>query len=137
MDAECGKGAMGVFKDVELSGRIDVEVRRQIEGTGEGERFERGDAVQAPRGIDELLDELGFGESGGFVFIQEAAAVIFIGGGVLGGEDRRSGGQAVPESVHGRTLFAGVGARTGGVLGIFAVDDGAGGGVLEWSEYVV
>ena len=59
---------------------------------------------------------------GGLVFVEELAAVGLVGGGVFGGEDGGGGGEAVAEGVQRRTLFAGFGARAGGVLGVGAVD---------------
>ena len=51
------------------------------------------------------------------VFVVKLAAVELVGGEVLGGEDGGGGGQAVGEGVLGRTLFAGGGTGTGGVVG--------------------
>jgi len=65
---------------------------------------------------------MGFGGCGGLVFVEELAAVGFVGGAVLGGEDGRGGGEAVAEGVERGALFAGIGARTGRVLGVGAVD---------------
>ena len=62
--------------------------------------FEQRDAVEAPGGVGEFLSEVRFGGGGGFVFVEELAAVALVGGGVLGGEDRGSGGQAVAEGVE-------------------------------------
>ena len=53
--------------------------------------FEEWDAVEAPGGVGELLDELGFGGSGGMVFVEELAAVELVGSGVLGREDGGGG----------------------------------------------
>ena len=62
-----------------------------IGGCGASEHFgfEERDAVEAPGSVREFLDELRFGGSGGLVFVEEAAAMGFEGGGVLGGEERR------------------------------------------------
>ena len=61
--------------------------------------------------------------TGGSASVEEAAAMVFIGGWVFGGEDGGSGGQAVAQGVERRTLLAGCGSRTGGMLGIGAVND--------------
>jgi hypothetical protein len=61
-------------------------------GAGEDVGFEQRDAVEAPGGVDELLDELGFGGRGGLVLVEEAAAMGFEDGRVFGGEDRERGG---------------------------------------------
>jgi hypothetical protein len=50
---------------------------------GEERGFELGDAVEAPSGVGEFLGELGFGGSGGLIFVEELAAVELVGGGVL------------------------------------------------------
>ena len=79
--------------------------------------FEQRDAVEAPGGVGEFLREVRFGGRGGLVLVEELAAVELVGGGVLGGEDRGSGGQAVAQGVEGGTLFAGGGAGAGGAIG--------------------
>jgi len=66
-----------------------------------------------------------FRGSGGLVFVGELAAVLLVGGRIFGGQDRGVGGEAVAERVLRRTLFAGAGARAGGVLGVGAVGGGA------------
>ena len=48
-----------------------------------------------------------------------------VGFGVLGGQDSGLGSETMAQRVAGRTLFAGFGARAGGVLGVGAVDSGA------------
>src|ERR1700720_3135367 len=57
---------------------------------GDAERekvgLDSGGAVHAPGGIDEGLDELGFGGVFGVVFLQEGLRVALISGVVLGGE---------------------------------------------------
>ena len=47
---------------------------------GEQLGFEQGDAVEAPGGIGELLDELGFRGTSGLVFVEEAAAMRVVRG---------------------------------------------------------
>jgi hypothetical protein len=101
VQAEGGEGAMGVN---------DVDA---FEKGG----FKRGDAVESPGGVGEFLGEVGFGGGGGLVFLEEAAAMRVVRGSVFGGEDGGAAGEAVGEGVHGRTLFAGGGARTGGAIG--------------------
>jgi hypothetical protein len=101
--AEGGEGSEGVD---------DVRVGAVEEGG-----FERGDAVDAPGGVGELLGELGLGGGGGLVFVEELATVELVGGGVLSSEDGGAAGEAVGEGVHRRTLFAGRGAGSGGAVG--------------------
>ena len=43
--------------------------------------------VEAPEGIDERLDELGFDGAFGLALIEEALGVALVGGVVLGGQD--------------------------------------------------
>src|SRR5271154_6368318 len=100
----------------------DIESDFLIERDGGGGArvhfgFEERDAVEAPGSVGHLLDELRFGCSGRFVFVEEAAAVVFVGGPVFGGEDGGSGRQPVGEGILGRTLFAGGGAGAGGFGG--------------------
>jgi hypothetical protein len=51
--------------------------------------------------------------------------VALVGVGVLGGQDGGAGSETMAQRVEGRTLLAGLGARTGGVLGVGAVGGGA------------
>ena len=117
VQAERGEGAMGV-DDIE----VDTSLRGWwIGGAIEERGFERGDAIETPGGVGEFLDELGFGGSGGSIFVEELAAVELVGGGVLGSEDRGAAGESGGEGVLGRALFAGGGAGSGGVERIRAV----------------
>jgi hypothetical protein len=111
LDAEVGEEAMSV-DDVKVDGSL---IGWRLGGAGEHFGFEERDSVEAPGSVGELLDELGFGGSGGLIFVEEAAAMVCIGGWVFGGEDGRGGRQAVAQGVERRTLLAGRGARTGGV----------------------
>ncbi len=122
LDAEVGEQAMGV-DDVEGDFVIG---REGSGGAREDLGFEQRDAVEAPGGVGDFHDELRFGGSGGLVLVEEAAAMGFEGGRVFRGEDGGGGGQAVAQGVERRTLLAGWGARAGGVLGVGAVDGGAG-----------
>jgi hypothetical protein len=90
-------------------------------GCGEEVGFEERDAVEAPGGVSELLDKLGFGWSGGLVFGEKLAAVLLEGGWIFRRQDGRAS-QSMAKSVERRTLFTGLGARAGGVLGIGAID---------------
>ena len=65
---------------------------------------------------------MGFGCRGGLVFVDELAAVFLVSDWILRGQDRGAGGQAVAECVKRRTLFAGIGTRAGGMLGVGAID---------------
>jgi hypothetical protein len=90
---------------------------------GDAEReevgFDGGGAVHPPRGVDERLDELGFGGAVGLVFIEESPRVALIRGYVFGGQDNGLAGEAVAEGVQFRALLPGFGAWAGGMLGIF------------------
>jgi hypothetical protein len=126
LDAEVGEEAMGV-DDVKLHWlvKLDGFAGGGIGGAREHVGFEERDAVETPRSVDELLDELGFGWSGGLVFAEKPAAMVFIGSPVFGGEDGGGGGQAVAQSVERRTLLTRFGARTGGASGVGSVNGGA------------
>ena len=87
--------------------------------------FDSGGAVHAPGGIDEGLDELGFGGVFGVVFVQERLGVALISGVILGGQDDGLAGQAVAERVEGGELFTGFGAGAGGFLRIGFIHGGA------------
>ena len=107
LNAEVGEEAMGV-DDVKFDGGL---LGGWIGSAGEQVGFEERDAIEAPGGVDELLDELGFGGSGGSVFVEEAAAMGVEGRLVFGRKDGGGGGQAwrsafsaercLPESVRG------------------------------------
>jgi hypothetical protein len=88
VQAERGKGAVGV-DDVEVDCSL---LCGRISGAVEKGGFQYGDAIEAPGGIGELLGELGFGRSGGLVFVEELAAMELEGGGVLGGENGGAAG---------------------------------------------
>ena len=87
--------------------------------------FERGDSVQAPGGVGESLDELGFGGAFGLVFGGEGAEVGVVGVVILIGHDDDVAGESVAEGVEGGALFAFGSYGAGGVLGVTAVDFGA------------
>ena len=121
LQVDRGDEAVGV-DDVEGDGGLVVgRVGRASEEVG----FEQRDSIEAPGGVDQFLNELSFGGGGGLVFVEELAAVGFISGGIFGGKDDGLGGEAVAEGVEGRALFAGFGARAGGVLGVGVIDGGA------------
>jgi len=67
---------------------------------GEQAGFEQRDAIEAPGGVDEFLDELSFSGSGGLVFVEELAAMGFVGGWIFGGQDDGLGGEAVADGVE-------------------------------------
>ncbi len=94
---------------------------------GEKLGFEEWDAVEAPGGVGDFVDQLSFGGGGGGVLVEKLLDVALVGVGVLGGQDGRAGGEAMAQGVEGRTLLAGFGARTGGVLGVGAVGCGSAG----------
>ena len=87
--------------------------------------FEEWDAVEAPGGVGDFVDQLSLGGGGGGVLIEKLLDVALVGFGVLSGQDGSLGGETVAQGVAGGTLLAGFGARTGGVLGVGAVGGGA------------
>ena len=54
-------------------------------GTREEIGFEKGDALEAPGGVGQFVNECGFSGSGGAVFFDELAAVLLVRGRVFGG----------------------------------------------------
>jgi len=82
--------AMGV-DDVEVDTRLLIG---RVGGAGEQVGLEQRDAIEAPGGVDQFLDELGFGRSCRLVFVHELAALRFVGGWIFRRQDRGSGGQA-------------------------------------------
>ena len=85
------------------AGGLAVEAGEEVVGfddrkavcAGDEAGFKKRDAAQAPGGVAEFFDELGFGGRGRLVFVEEGATVGFEGGGVFGGENRRRGGKPV------------------------------------------
>ena len=92
---------------------------------GEQFGFEGRDAVEAPGGVGDFVDQLSFGGGGGFVLIEKLLDVALIGVGVLSGQDGGAGGETVAERVLRRTLLSLFGTRTGGVEGVGVVGGGA------------
>jgi len=111
--AESREGAVGV-DDVEADGRL---LGGRVGGAVEEGGFEQRDAVEAPRGVGELLGELSFGGSGRLILVEEFAAVALVGGGILCSEEGGLTREAVGDGVLGGALFAGGGARSGGSIG--------------------
>ncbi len=97
-----------------------------VGGLGEQIGFEEWDAVETPGRIGNFVDQLSFRGVGRGVLGEKLLELALVGFGVLRGQDGGAGGEAVAESVLRRALFAGVGARTGGVGGVGAVGGGAG-----------
>ncbi len=87
LDAEVGEKTMSVDN---VEGDFLIE-RDGGGGTREHLRLQQRDAVETPGGVGEFNDELGLGRSGGFVFIEEAAAMRVVRGSVFGGEDGGGG----------------------------------------------
>ena len=93
----------------------------RVGGAGEEIGFEFRNAIEAPGGVDQFLDELAFGGSLGLVFVNESLRVFLVGGGVLVGQEDGLTGQSMAQGVQLGALFAGFGARPGGVERIGAV----------------
>jgi hypothetical protein len=87
VQAEGGEGAMGV-DDIKVDASL---FGGRIGGAVEESGFEGGDAVDAPGGVGDLLDELGFGGGSRLVFVEEAAAMGVVRCLVFGGEDGGGG----------------------------------------------
>jgi hypothetical protein len=87
--------------------------------------FEEWDAVEAPGGVGDFMDELSFGGGGGLVLVEKLLDVALVDVRVLGGQDGGAGGEAVAEGVLRGPLLARFGARAGRVRGVGAVGGGA------------
>jgi len=92
---------------------------------GEQIGFEERDAVEAPGGVGDFVDQLSLGGGSGGVLVEKLLDVALVGFEVFVRQDSGLGSETVAQGVAGRTLFAGFGARTGGVLGVGAVGGGA------------
>ena len=75
--------------------------------------FQGAHAAQAPCGHGQLLDEQGFGWSGGLVLVEKSIAQFPVFLGIFVGEDGGFGGEAVAESVEcdGGATFGSARAR--------------------------
>ena len=100
-----------------------------LEGSeGKQVGFEREDAVAAPSGIGEKLDEFAFLRGARGVAVGEALEARGVGGGVFAGEDDLGREAAVLEGVAGGGGLTGLGDGAGGFEGVEPVGRGAGGG---------
>ena len=93
----------------------------------EGE-FESGDAAETPIGIGDRLNQLGFADADGLEFADEAINILFVGGGIVGGQQDGAAGEGGFESVGGGLGFAFRGAGAGGEGGVGAIGGQTGGG---------
>lgn len=78
---------------LELIGELHAAAR--VDGV-----FEAGDAVQAPGGIGEGLDERGFPRRGGLELCFEVVDVVLVGGAVAGGQEDGAAGECSFEGVE-------------------------------------
>jgi hypothetical protein len=106
---------------------------------GEQLGFEERDAVEAPSGVGDFVDQLSLGGCGGGVLIEKLLDVALVGFGVLGGQDSGAGSETMAESVQRGALLAGFGARAGGEPSIRAVRASAmlwdwGLGIRDWGR---
>ena len=83
--------------------------------------FEGAHAAQAPGGHGHLLDEQGFGRSGGLVFGEKSVEQFLELFRVFVGEDGGLGGEAVAERVEADGGAAFGSARAGGELGVATI----------------
>ncbi len=83
------------------AGFIGVDgIKMVLGGEGEESGLGGGNAVEAPGGVAELLDELFFERTFGLELVDEAFEVALVGGLVLGGQDDDVAGEAVAQSVQ-------------------------------------
>ena len=81
MQAQRGEGAISIDNieiDSSLLGGWDG-------GAGEQLGFEEWDAVEAPRGVGDFVDQLSLGGGGGLVLVEKLLDVALVGFGVLVG----------------------------------------------------
>jgi hypothetical protein len=96
VESKNGEGAMSV-DDVEVYGS---SLGGWVGSAGEEVGLKERDAVEAPGGVRELVDQLGLGGGGGLVFIVKLLDVALVGGEVFGGQDGGAAGEAVAERVE-------------------------------------
>ena len=101
--------------------------------------FEEWDAIEAPGGVGDFVDQLGFGCVGGGVLIEKLLDVALVGFGILRGKDGGLGSETMAQCVERRTLLARCGARAGGEPSIRAVRASAmlwdwGLGIRDWGR---
>jgi hypothetical protein len=73
---------------------------------GKDSHFESGDASDTPGGVGERSGELGFTRTDGLEFGKEVADVLFVAGGVFGGEKHGAAGKAGLDCVQAGFGFA-------------------------------
>ncbi len=122
VEAKRSEGAMSI-DDIEVDSSL---LRGRVGGAREQLGFEEWDAVEAPRGVGDFVDELSLGGSGGGVLIEKLLDVAPVGFGGLSGQDGGAGSQAMAEGVERGALLARFGARTSGEQRIRAVRGGVG-----------
>src|SRR5580704_2511822 len=83
VQAENGEGAVGVDNVKVDASLIGGWVGGAIQEGG----FERGDAIEAPGGVSDLLSELGLGGCSGLILLEEAAAMRVVSCLIFGGQD--------------------------------------------------
>jgi hypothetical protein len=81
----------GESRAVESEGGEGWDQKLGAGGGGEEVGFKEWNAVEAPGGVGEFLDELSFGGVGGLILVDELAAVLFVRGWIFGGEDGDAG----------------------------------------------
>jgi hypothetical protein len=117
MQTKRSEGAMSV-DNIEIDGSL---LRGRVDGAREQLGFKEWDAVEAPRGVGDFVDELSLGGCGGGVLIEKLLDVALVGFGILSRQDSGTGGKAMAEGVERGPLLARFGARTGGVQRVRAV----------------
>ena len=96
--------------------------REFLEAEREEIIFRGADAVEAPVGVGDGLDSLGFEQTLRLELGVELGAMLLIGCEIVFGQNDGLAGEAVAESVEGRSALAFGGDWTSGAGGVFAVD---------------
>ena len=113
-----GEGGIG-FGEICFGGAVMVLLVDQADG--EEIVFDGAEAVEAPSGVGQRLNEVGLGGALGVVLIVEGAGVLEVRDAVFGGQYDDLPGEAMAEGVEGRFLFPGFGFGSGGLGGVLAI----------------
>ena len=90
------------------------------DGVGQELGFDEGEAIEAPFGGDDFVNQVGFGGAGRAKLLEVGIEETLKVGGVFRGEDQGLAGEAVAKSVLRRALFADLGFRAMGFGAVFA-----------------
>jgi hypothetical protein len=107
-------GLHGRFFGLELLGELNATLRVD-------RHLERADTIETPSGVRERLNQTLFTKADGLELFEEIADVVFIGCGIVAGEQNGAAGERSFDRVQGWRGFALGTFRAGGELGVGAV----------------